>query len=105
MKAGAAGGIEAVVKVINAHIYNASICEQGCRALANMIINGKNTDNTSQNSNKSKLKAEHQAKAVTVGGIEIFEKVKMIHKDDSLVFLLANLLHQLISQNMDNWVF
>ena len=39
MKAGAAGGIEAVVKAINTHINNAGVCVQGCGALLNMTIN------------------------------------------------------------------
>ena len=44
MKAGAAGGIEAVVKVISTHINNAGVCENGCGALRNMTVNnGKNT--------------------------------------------------------------
>ena len=45
MKAGAAGGIDAVVKAINTHIDNADVCEWGCVALWNMTINGKNTTN------------------------------------------------------------
>ena len=44
MKAGAAGGIEAVVKAINIHIDNANVCEQGCGALWNMTANGKNNE-------------------------------------------------------------
>ena len=44
MKAGAAGGIDAVVKAINTHINNAGVCENGCDALWNMTLgNGKNT--------------------------------------------------------------
>ena len=39
MKAGAAGGIEAVVKVINTHINNAGVCEMGCGALLNTVSN------------------------------------------------------------------
>ena len=46
VKVGAAGGIEAVVKAINTHINNAGVCENGCGALLNMTINGKNTDKT-----------------------------------------------------------
>ena len=43
MKAGAAGGIEAVVKAINKHIDNPGACKQGCGALKNMTFNnGKN---------------------------------------------------------------
>ena len=41
MKAGAVGGIEAVVKAINTHINNVGVCEQGCGALWNMTVNGK----------------------------------------------------------------
>ena len=45
MRAGAAGGIEAIVKAINKHINNADVCYQGCCALMNMTINnGKNTN-------------------------------------------------------------
>ena len=43
MKAGAEGGIEAVVKAINTHIGDVDVCEKGCEALYNMITNnGKN---------------------------------------------------------------
>ena len=42
MKAGTAGGIDAVVKAINTHIDNAGVCKQGCGALMNMTANGKN---------------------------------------------------------------
>ena len=42
VKAGAAGGIEAVMKAINTHICNADVCENGCGALRNMTKhNGK----------------------------------------------------------------
>ena len=42
MKAGRAGGVEAVVKVINAHINNVDMCYVGCTVLRNMIVdNGK----------------------------------------------------------------
>ena len=45
MKAGAAGGIEAVVKAINTHINNSYVCRTGCGALNNMANNNsKNTD-------------------------------------------------------------
>ena len=36
MKAGTAGGVEAVVKAIDTHINNASVCKNGCGALWNM---------------------------------------------------------------------
>ena len=48
MKAGAAGGIEAVVKAIKTHINNPGVCEQGCDALCNMTLNGKNNNKTKQ---------------------------------------------------------
>ena len=48
MKAGTAGGIEAVVKAINTHIDNADVCEQGCWALISMTNNSKNTDKNKQ---------------------------------------------------------
>ena len=41
MKAGAAGGVETVVKAINTHINNGDVCENGCCALWNMAANGK----------------------------------------------------------------
>ena len=44
VKAGAAGGIEAVVKAINTHINNDGVCYAGCGALRSMTLsNGKNT--------------------------------------------------------------
>ena len=43
MKAGTAGGIEAIVKAINTHINNSDVCENGCNALWNMTANGKKT--------------------------------------------------------------
>ena len=41
VKAGAAGGIEAVVKAINTHIDYAGVCQHGCGALWSMTLNGK----------------------------------------------------------------
>ena len=41
VKAGAAGGIEAVVKVINTHINNANVCVNGCGVLWSITVNGK----------------------------------------------------------------
>ena len=43
VKAGAAGGIETVINAINAHTDNTSVCENGCWALSNMAVNGRNT--------------------------------------------------------------
>ena len=37
-KAGAIGGIDAVIKAIITHVNNTDICERGCGALWNMII-------------------------------------------------------------------
>ena len=39
VKAGAAGGIDAVVKAINTHINNAGVCEHGCGALWITAVN------------------------------------------------------------------
>ena len=55
MKAGAAGGIEAVVKTINTHINNAGVCEWGCGALNNMTVNGKNNKTANNKLNKNKM--------------------------------------------------
>ena len=50
MKAGVAGGIEAVVKAINTHIDSPDVCEKGCSALWNMTVNnGKTSDKTKPN--------------------------------------------------------
>ena len=43
MKAGTAGGIEAIVKVIKAHINKVNVCFYGCGALRNIADNGKIT--------------------------------------------------------------
>ena len=48
-KAGAAGGIEAVVNAINTHINNSDVCEKGCGALFNMSKdNSLNNDKANQ---------------------------------------------------------
>ena len=39
IKAGAAGGVEAVVKAINTHISNVNVCENGCGVLWNITFN------------------------------------------------------------------
>ena len=39
VKAGSAGGIEIVVKAINAHIKNVNVCRRGLGALLNMSAN------------------------------------------------------------------
>ena len=55
MKAGTAGGIEAVVKAINTHIDNAGVCYSGCGALNNMTLDdGKNTIDKTQNKQTKK---------------------------------------------------
>ena len=45
-KAGAAGGIEAVMKAINTHINNTDVCYAGCGALMNN--NGKQLNKTTK---------------------------------------------------------
>ena len=52
VKAGTAGGIEAVVKAINTHIDNPGVCRTGCGALWNMANNSKNTDKNKQSKMK-----------------------------------------------------
>lgn len=43
MKAGEKGGTEVVIRAINTHINNASVCENGCCTLRNIIKgNSKN---------------------------------------------------------------
>ena len=79
MKAGAAGGIEAVVKAINTHIDNPDVCEEGCGALWGMTeynSNGKYIDNTT---NKMKRTDENQVKAGKIGGNEAVVKAISIH--------------------------
>ena len=53
MKAGTAGGIEAVVKAIDTHIGNAGVCRTGCGALWNMTQNNrKMLNNTTTKKNE-----------------------------------------------------
>ena len=60
MKAGTAGGIEAVVKAINTHIDNAGVCRAGCDTLRNMT-NGNGKTLTKQN-RKMKLNEQLRTK-------------------------------------------
>ena len=39
-KAGGAGAIDVIVSAMKTHIDNAGVCEQGCRALWNITVNG-----------------------------------------------------------------
>ena len=58
MKAGTAGGIEAVVKAINTRIDNADVCLHGCAALCVMAVNnGKNetTKNKTKQHNQNEM--------------------------------------------------
>ena len=48
MKAGAVGGIEAVVKAISTHVNNVGVCKNGCGALANIIANNGKSTKTKQ---------------------------------------------------------
>ena len=81
VKAGAAGGIEAVVKAINKHINNADVCEQGCGALFYMTVNGKN--NTNKTHNESEWTDENEVKAGAAGGIEAVVKAINTHIDNA----------------------
>ena len=58
MKAGAVGGIEAVVKAINTHISNAGVCEKGCDALWNIAFNGKTLDKSPTNKTNEQTKSK-----------------------------------------------
>ena len=49
MKAGAAGGIEAVAKAINTHTDNPDVCYMGCAALLVITYNDKSTDKQMNN--------------------------------------------------------
>ena len=40
-KAAAGGGIDLVIKAMNVHIANPSVCEQGCGVLWNMSVNNR----------------------------------------------------------------
>ena len=53
MKAGAAGGIDVVVKAINTHINNAGVCKHGFSALFNMTANNGKTSDKMQINNKT----------------------------------------------------
>ena len=75
MKAGAAGGIEVVVKAINTHVDNTNVCEQGCGALMSMTNNGKNTEKTK----KMNWVDENRVKAGAAGGIEVVVKAIDTH--------------------------
>ena len=44
IKVVAAGGIEAIVKVISIHINNPDVCTAGCGALNSMLLNNCKND-------------------------------------------------------------
>ena len=80
MKAGAVGGIEAIMQAINKHIDNADVCYAGYGALCIMTANGKNNWlNTGQQNMKWKWTAENRVKAGASGGIEAVVKAINIH--------------------------
>ena len=66
VKAGAAGGIDAVVKAINTHIDNAGVCECGCSALLN--ISDANTS--------------LQKEVCEKGGLDVLLRVLKTHPDN-----------------------
>ena len=82
MKAGTAGGIEAVVKAINTHIGSVDVCRTGCATLLNMIINGKALIKQ-QIKSKNKLTVENRVKAGAAGGIEAVVKAISTHIDNA----------------------
>ena len=82
MKTGAAGGIETVVKVINTHISNADVCDEGCYALGNLT--GDNCKSNDNHNKTDKIEtAENQVKAGTAGGIEAVAKAINTHINNS----------------------
>ena len=92
MKAGAAGGIEAIVKAINTHISNAAICEQGCGALNNMTaVNGKTLNKTNIIMNKMKRTDENKVKAGAAGKVFKIEAGvgQTVKRGDAVVIIEA----------------
>ena len=77
MKAGTAGGIEAVVNATNTHIGNADACRCGCIALCNMT--SSNSKTLIKQTTKGKWTAENRVKAGATGGIEAVVKAINVH--------------------------
>ena len=78
----AAGGIDVIVRAVDAHINDENLCFVGCAALSTMSLNGKGiVSSTTKNSNDEPCDfiAEGQMKAVTVGGIEAVIKAINSH--------------------------
>ena len=62
MKAGAAGGIDAVVKAINKHIDNAGVCKYGCMTLDTTTCdNSKNAKIKQLNENENEMNSCEQS--------------------------------------------
>ena len=85
MKAGAAGGIEAVVKAISTHISNAGVYISGCGALLSMTINNGKNKKQQMKQMKIKWTAENQMKVREIGGIEAVVKAINTHIDNHKV--------------------
>ena len=83
VKAGKAGGIEAVVEAMKAHIGNDGVCLNGCWALKNIVLNnGKNILNNkseTKHSSNNNLTAENKIKAKEAEGIEIVVRAVKAH--------------------------
>ena len=78
-KAGAAGGIEVVVKAINTHIDDVDVCYNGCGALMNMTSNNGKTLIKTQHNKQMKWADENRVEARTAGGIEVIVKALNTH--------------------------
>ena len=75
------GGIETVVKVLNTHINNNSVCKWGSRALCNIVFDSKQNEVYAlrNHSNIGCISDENCAKAGKMGAIEIIVKVMNAH--------------------------
>ena len=75
------GGIETVVKVLNTHINNNSVCKWGSRALCNIVFDSKQNEVYAlrNRSNTSCISDENGAKARKIGAIEIIVNVMNAH--------------------------
>ena len=85
-RAGAANAIETMIKLINSHINNPSLCELGLIALWNMTFNSKHNHVFFAISFVVKISttsAESQSRAVEAGGIETILKAIDTHITNS----------------------
>ena len=92
MKAGAEGGIEAIVKAINIHINNSDVCRRGCSALWNLAHSrGKNIDKNKQ-TKEMKLTVNKYLFFTFVGSTILMELMQFLFYGESIAFFGADLL-------------